>query len=154
MLCASDPSVKLYSWDLGEHPYVKPADELIKAKFHGRHFLTLGDSTKTLKHAALADSGPLPHGTKCDFVFVDGGHSLEVATADIRNFMLLAKPGAMLVVDDCGEVGRPGADEAVSTAFTSAVAGGLVVPDANAALHLHTDFHSQARSICVGRYTV
>lgn len=151
MLCASEPEVKLYSWDLGEHPYVRTADDLIQAQYRGRHILTLGDSTKTLR-AAAAKGGPLPHDTRCDFVFVDGGHSAEVARSDIQNFRLLAKPGAMLVVDDCGEIGRPGADKDVSTAFIDAVSSGLVVPNSEDALRMHTDFHSQAHAICVGHY--
>jgi predicted O-methyltransferase YrrM len=151
MLCAADPSVKLYSWDLGEHPYVKSANHLIQAQYQGRHFLTLGDSTKTLKDAVSA-GGPLPDGARCDFVFVDGGHTLEVATADIVNFKSLATPGAMLVVDDCGDVSRPGADQSVSMAFMNAVTAGLVVPDGETALHLQTHFGSQAHAICVGRY--
>lgn len=152
MFCAADPGVQLYSWDLGEHPYVKPADALIQATFQKRHFLTLGDSTVTLKHA-IAGKGPLPRHKKCDFVFVDGGRSNEVATADILNFKSLAHPGSMLVVDDCGEIGKPGVDEAVSNAFMKAVADGHVVPAADVALRLHTDFQSKAHSICVGRYS-
>eukprot|EP00928_Gymnodinium_smaydae_P078881 TRINITY_DN6293_c0_g1_i1.p1 TRINITY_DN6293_c0_g1~~TRINITY_DN6293_c0_g1_i1.p1 ORF type:complete len:507 (+),score=78.94 TRINITY_DN6293_c0_g1_i1:77-1597(+) len=94
MLCGS-PRAVVYSFDLGAHPYVNVANEIIAQKFPGRHFLTLGDSSKTLPASMGTMKG------MCDLVLVDGGHSMEEVEADIKNFRNIVKPGTKLVVSDC-----------------------------------------------------
>ena len=39
-------------------------------------------------------------GTKCDLLSVDGGHTLEVATADVINFAAMASPQNIVIIDD------------------------------------------------------
>ena len=64
--------------------------------FPGRLNVTLGDSRTTLLQY-LHSTTPLT----CDMMLVDGGHSVEVALADIRNFALLAsQPHNIMIIDD------------------------------------------------------
>lgn len=84
------------AFDLGEHGYAKSAAKYLQTRFgSNRISVTFGDSRETL---------PQFRGT-CDVVFVDGGHSYDVAYSDITN---LAEPGTLLIVDDINqdEVGK------------------------------------------------
>ena len=49
-----------------------------------------------------------PKHRKCDIVFVDGGHTKEVAFSDIDKFSKLAAPGALVMVDDCPQTATSG----------------------------------------------
>lgn len=143
-LCSTE--AKVFSWDIGHHEYVQPASKLVNADFPDRHHLELGDSRVTLRHAAKsAQRGPL-RARRCDIVYVDGGHTQEVAAADIANFARLARPGALLVVDDCHHGGK-GHIQGVTSAFEEAVVGGKVLEEINLARKF-----TEGRSICVGRY--
>lgn len=143
-LCSTE--AKVFSWDLGHHAYVEPASDMISREFPERHHLEMGDSRVTLKKAADAtDRGPL-RARHCDVVYVDGGHSQEIAAADIANFALLSRPGALLVVDDCHHGGK-GHIQGVTTAFELAVKAGKVMEDSPMARTF-----TEGRSICVGRF--
>ena len=63
------------SFDLGEHRYVQTAKEYLDRRFRRRHVLVLGDSTQTVPGF---ESNYL-----FDLIFIDGGHSYEVAKADL-----------------------------------------------------------------------
>jgi len=147
-MCAS--TVRVFSFDLGEHNYVNKTHELLNRRFHGRHHLTLGDSVKTLQHA-VAGEGPLKAHEKCNLVFVDGGHTQDVAKADLENFARLAAPGALVVVDDCYQAGDPpnltGWHVFVGKAFRDAVAAGVLMGEMELSKTL-----DHYRSVCVGRY--
>jgi len=143
-LCSTEAEV--FSWDLGHHAYINPASELVSQEFPERHHLTLGDSRTTLTAAAqAADRGPL-RARHCDVVYVDGGHTQEVATSDITNFATLSRPGALVVVDDCHH-GGSGHIQGVTDAFQVAVQAGKVLP-----LPAMAKKFTQGRSICVGRF--
>mmetsp|Transcript_24828 Transcript_24828/g.50382 ORF Transcript_24828/g.50382 Transcript_24828/m.50382 type:complete len:113 (+) Transcript_24828:54-392(+) len=58
------------------------------------------------------------HGKLCDVLLVDGIHSYAGALQDIKNMRALAKPGAVLLVDDL--------DEGPGPALEAAIASGLV----------------------------
>lgn len=94
---------------------------------------------------------------RCDLIFVDGGHMLDVALADIVNFKKLAKPGALLLVDDCdirSGTGRlfspsPLTSGPVSQAVSRAVDEGIVN-----IFDRHIRFEGGGagpRGVCVGR---
>mmetsp|Transcript_2288 Transcript_2288/g.4236 ORF Transcript_2288/g.4236 Transcript_2288/m.4236 type:complete len:273 (+) Transcript_2288:52-870(+) len=142
-LCSTQAQV--FAWDLGAHAYVQHAQELVSAEFPGRHHLTLGDSTTTLPRAAAASNDEPLLGRKCDFVYVDGGHSQDVASSDLENFAKIAAPGALIVVDDCYH-GGTGHIQGVTTAFDLAVQAGKILPEQT----LSQTF-TQRRSLCVGR---
>ena len=94
-LAATKSTTKLFSFDMCSHAYTKPMADYIKTTFPERFHLTCGDSRKMLPLAA----NYLKH--KCDLVIVDGGHSYDVAMADMINFYELANPSHhLLVVDD------------------------------------------------------
>lgn len=94
LFLASRPDVRVVSFDLGEHPYVDLAKSLIDRSFPGRHELVIGDSRQTVP--AYAREHP---DRRFDLVFIDGGHSYEVATADVTNGARLGdRP--LVVIDD------------------------------------------------------
>jgi predicted O-methyltransferase YrrM len=80
------------SFDIGEHSYVKIAKEFIDKTYPNRHTLVLGDSTKTVP---IYQSN-----TTYDLIFIDGGHSYEVAKADLLNCKRLAHKDTIVVIDD------------------------------------------------------
>lgn len=89
------PDVRVVSFDLGEHGYVRRAKRFIDAKFPGRHELVLGDSTVTVPRYRAEHPDAL-----FDLAFVDGGHDYSVASADLRNCRELACPDGLVIMDD------------------------------------------------------
>ncbi|GAA1960363.1 class I SAM-dependent methyltransferase [Amycolatopsis minnesotensis] len=88
------PEVKVVSFEIDRRISVDLAKEFIDARYPDRHELVLGNSLDTLPRYA-EDKREQP-----DLVFVDGGHDYDVAYADIQNSRKIAKPGAIVVVDD------------------------------------------------------
>jgi len=115
-----DDRVTVRAFDIGEHDYSRAASAHITRRFGGDRFsITFGDSTKTLpEFAQRIKAGVEP---KCDVVFVDGGHTVEVATSDIMNFghAVVAGGDHLLIVDDINQGG-------VAVAWKNAKDGGLV----------------------------
>lgn len=91
-----NPKAKVIAVDIGLHAYVNPCYEYLREIFGDRIQLFIGDST------VLLSKDPVVR--KCisesDFFHIDGGHSFDVALADIKNCHELAKEGAIVVVDD------------------------------------------------------
>ncbi|KXS14712.1 hypothetical protein M427DRAFT_135614 [Gonapodya prolifera JEL478] len=85
----------LFSWDLPHPDYGPPARAHVNRTFPGRFYITDGDSTITLPgfHKANPD-------LRCDIIHVDGGHSYEVAIADLRNFYHMASRRRHIVLMD------------------------------------------------------
>ncbi|KXS11560.1 hypothetical protein M427DRAFT_60577 [Gonapodya prolifera JEL478] len=71
----------LFSFDLPHRDYGPPARAHVNRTFPGRFYITDGDSTVTLPRFREANAD-----LRCDLIHVDGGHSYEVAIADLRNF--------------------------------------------------------------------
>lgn len=94
-LLYSDPQAVVYTFDLGQHPYSRPAATWLQETFPGRLYVTWGDSTQTLP--AFHKQHPQ---VKCNLVFVDGGHSNAVAVADLQNFMHMADPAHNVILMD------------------------------------------------------
>ena len=94
LLSYSDPDSTLVSFDLGEHSYVNMCNSEIEKKFPGRHTLILGDSMKTLPEFTINNMA------KYDFIFVDGGHTYEIASSDFDCALKLGKEGSTIVLDD------------------------------------------------------
>ena len=83
---------KVISFDIGEHDYVKVAKEFIDRTHSGRHTLNLGDSTKTIPKYETD--------IKYDLIFIDGGHSYEIARADLLNCKRFAHKDTIVIMDD------------------------------------------------------
>jgi hypothetical protein len=91
----SRSDTQVTSFDIAEHDYVDEAVEYLANKYPGRHQLIKGDSTQAVPQFAAQNPND-----KFDLLYIDGGHSLETATADLKNAQLLAKSYAVAVVDD------------------------------------------------------
>jgi predicted O-methyltransferase YrrM len=95
-LLHSNPHAHVYTFDLGEHEYSKPAAEFLEETFSGRLTAIWGDSTETLPAFHRRHSG-----IKCNLMFVDGGHDYTVAVGDLKNFMAMADPEYhVILIDD------------------------------------------------------
>jgi hypothetical protein len=118
----ANPDSEVISFDLVEHGYTKVAKKLVDAKFPGRHTLIEGDSTKTVP--AFLRQNP---GLAFDLVFIDGGHSYEVARADIQNIMPLCHPKTAVIIDDLTPWHRWGKGPA--KAWSEAIRDGIIQQD-------------------------
>lgn len=84
--------VKLVSFDIGTHNYVRNGKEYIDEHYPERHTLIIGDSTRTVPQYESSE--------KFDIIFIDGGHDYPVAKADIDNCARLAHEKTLVIVDD------------------------------------------------------
>lgn len=85
-------------FDIGHHAYTRPAIEYMKTQFpHARIEYVEGDSTTTMP-AWIAERPEMEH--SYDLVHVDGGHSEHCIRNDLRNAIVLAKLGGIIIVDD------------------------------------------------------
>ncbi len=84
----------VYSWDIGRWHYTKKMMEYLQKEFPGRLTVFLGDSTKVVPKVAQENS------FKCDVISVDGGHTFNIARADILNMRAFAHKKTILLVDD------------------------------------------------------
>ncbi|MDP3999831.1 MAG: class I SAM-dependent methyltransferase [bacterium] len=89
------PDIEVISFDLGSHAYVKAAKRFIDQRFPGRHTLILGDSLQTVP--AFTRKYPQQ---RFDMLFVDGGHTYAVASADLENLRSLGHESTIIVIDD------------------------------------------------------
>lgn len=87
----------VHSFDLGSHRYAHSMAEFMSKQFPGRFFVHFGDSTKTVPDFIRSDPD-----YRCDLLYVDGGHTYNVALADMMNFASAAnvENGALIVFDD------------------------------------------------------
>ena len=103
LLLEAAPHAKLISFtvehDKGGNAAMasKTGADYVNLHWPSRHTIIFGRSEDTVPafaqtHAAL--------GRILDVVLVDGGHSFKCAYADLKNLALLARPGAIVLVDD------------------------------------------------------
>lgn len=91
----NNPEMTLISFDIGTHEYVIRGKEYIDTTYPNRHTLILGDSTKTVPE--FVDNNK---DTKFDVIFIDGGHTYEVANSDMTYCMKLAHKDTIVILDD------------------------------------------------------
>ena len=108
----ANPKLQVHSFELGGFMYTASAEALVRLYFGERFQYHRGDSQKLVPAFARNNS------KLCDVLLVDGAHSYAGALHDIRNMHALAKPGAVLLVDDL--------DEGPGPALEAARASGLI----------------------------
>ena len=97
---AANNRTNLLSFDLGFHDYAKVMADYMTSAYPGRFQIVWGDSTKTVPQFVnhLQNSGKM---LSCDVIVVDGGHTYEVAIADLRNMRPFARTSRhLLLLDD------------------------------------------------------
>ena len=87
--------LKLTSFDINAHAYVRVAQKYIDEKFPGRHTLIIGDSTETVPRFANEHMD-----VKFDIIFIDGSHEYSTARQDMINSHRLAHKGTLVILDD------------------------------------------------------
>jgi len=87
----------VHSFDLGEHQYAHKMATVISRMFPGRHFIHFGDSTKTIPKF-IGDNPDF----ECDLMYIDGGHTYDVAKADLLNLASVANTriNNIIIFDD------------------------------------------------------
>jgi predicted O-methyltransferase YrrM len=88
----TNPDAQVVSFDIGMHNYVRQGKDYIDAKYPGRHTLVLGDSTQSVPEYKTDEP--------FDVIFIDGGHSYDVASADVANCKRLAHANTLVIMDD------------------------------------------------------
>ena len=89
---------------MGGYPYSEPAVQIVGTYFGSSRFRYVkGDSHITVP----AHARNRTKHARCDVLLVDGDHSSSGALDDLKNMRVLAKPGAVVLVDDVQE--GPGA---------------------------------------------
>tara|TARA_A100001015_G_C14998996_1_gene717515 strand:- start:1543 stop:2142 length:600 start_codon:yes stop_codon:yes gene_type:complete len=94
LFLSSNKNINLVSFDIGEHLCSLWGKNFIDQKYPNRHKLILGDSTKTVPEFSKKNN------IKFDVIFIDGGHTYDIALADIKNCKELAHSGTIVIVDD------------------------------------------------------
>lgn len=89
-----NPNVTIQAFDICSHKYVKPCVDYLNAKFNNRVKLIVGDSTKRVPEFIKSTE------LKFDLIHVDGGHELNIATADLNNSLKLLAPKGIIIFDD------------------------------------------------------
>lgn len=93
LFLSSNKNLKLVSFDLGIHDYVKDGKKFIDKTFPNRHELILGNSLKTIPEY-------IKKNIKFDLIFIDGGHDFKIANSDLLNCKNLAHKNTIVIMDD------------------------------------------------------
>ena len=123
-ILAARPDVCVVSFDIGKHASVAVAKAFVDARFPGRHQLIVGDSTTSVpsyEPARRCRDGTVAF----EICFIDGGHALEVARADLSNCARLARVVIMDDLDPAVFWGR-----GPSEAWAEAIDDGRIVDEA------------------------
>jgi len=96
------PLEKFYSLDIGTHPFVEEVQKEFESRYEGRFFPFIDDSMN-IRNTPLND-------LEFDLVFIDGGHSYEVA----HNDMMFAMDKARYILLDDTAGGSPGVSKLVA----------------------------------------
>ena len=104
----ANPKLQVHSFELGNRAFTAQAEALVRLYFGERFQYYQGDSQRLVPVFARN------HSRLCDVMLIDGDHGYAGALKDIRNMRAIAKPGAVLLVDDLDEGPGPALDAAQS----------------------------------------
>jgi len=87
----------VHSFDLGIHQYAHKMAAFMRRQFPNRFYAHFGDSTQTVPEFARARPNH-----RCEFMYVDGGHTYSVAMSDLLNLAAMANvdAGNVIMFDD------------------------------------------------------
>ena len=91
----ANTNANVTSFDLGRVNAMQYGKEYIDATYPGRHTLIVGDSTQTVWK--YKNDNP---NKRFDLIFIDGGHTYDVAKVDIVHSSGLAHSDTNVIVDD------------------------------------------------------
>ena len=91
---SSNPNIQLTSFDIGQHSYVSVGKEYIDNTFPNRHTLILGNSIETVPKYIKNNN------VKFDIIYIDGGHTYDIAKGDLLNCKQLAHSKTIVIMDD------------------------------------------------------
>ena len=94
LFLSSNENIKLTSFDIGHHQYVKMGKQFIDKKFPNRHELIIGNSLTMIPKYIRENS------TNFDLIFIDGGHHYNIAIKDLLNCKQLAHKKTIVIMDD------------------------------------------------------
>jgi len=97
-------STNLLIFDIGEHRYVKPCLEYLRKNFENedeniKTTIKYIEGNSIITAPEYINSNPSLIGT-FDLIHVDGGHSLECITNDMKNADILLKINGIIIIDD------------------------------------------------------
>ena len=87
--------IELLSFDLGKDNAVQIGCDYISKNFPNTHSLIIGDICVTVPEYAKCNEN-----IKFDLIFIDGGHTFEIASKDIENCKELAHADTIVIMDD------------------------------------------------------
>jgi len=91
----ANPSANITSFDIARVKAIEYGKTYIDNTFPGRHALVRGDSCKTVFEYKRNNPNK-----RFDLIFIDGGHTYDVAKVDIVHSSGLAHKDTIVVVDD------------------------------------------------------
>lgn len=140
----SHSAAHVVSFDLNTRPCVQKAKEYIDRKYPSRHTLVIGDSTKTIP--LYTKDHP---DKKFDLIYIDGGHSVEIAYADLMNCKQLAHEKTIVIMDDVVLRSDQQCDWSIgpSKVWAQAILNGIIQNACG-------DFYAQGRGMGWGHYSV
>ena len=91
-----DPRLHVVSFDKFKWEWSRPGSEAMGRKYGARSQQVPGDSLTAVPGHWLGPSTP----PQCDLIHVDGGHTYVLALQDALHFIMHARCGALIVMDD------------------------------------------------------
>ena len=91
-----DPRLHMVSFDKFKWEWSRPGSEAMGRKYGARSQQVPGDSLTAVPGHWLGPSTP----PQCDLIHVDGGHTYVLALQDALHFIMHARCGALIVMDD------------------------------------------------------
>jgi len=80
----SNPKAVVHSFDTGRHDYTRVMQRFTMEQFPGHFLSTLATRDSRVTVPQFVRANPR---FQCDLIFVDGGHTYDIAMVDLENFV-------------------------------------------------------------------